>query len=163
MGNKVTKYKIDGDKTTVIMFNKAYKIKAVGTVKVHEDDKDFANDLTGRRLAKYKADSEYNKKMAKAKQREAQALRAIAQQLDNEAVEHLQISGLAKAAYDETVQLKTELYEKFRKNRETGGYQPTHFEQLGELTKGLTDEQKIEIVKQIVDGGNLVDESGKND
>lgn len=147
-------YKYDAEtmKAVVTLYDSKRNLSARGVAVAHEDDQAFATEKVGLNLAEMKAFEKMYYKKAKHQINEAERLRKQARLL-----EEAGSLNLRKSIELETHRLgyakhKDEFFRKVEANRETP-YEPTNFEQLGDLTKDLSIDQKAEIAKQIMEGG----------
>lgn len=168
MGKQVKeiKYDVKTGKTTAFFAHKDFDFKIRTSVQTHEEDVDFQTEAVGVQLATLKGKHLYHKKLAKERQKRANQLRLEAQRLDTLSLVDMETSVEAKNKFDLLVSRKDELYKKLRSNRENGGYKSVVFEELGNLTKGIPEEDKIKIMASILEGqkeGTKALEESKND
>lgn len=165
MGKKIKKVKYDEVKgvAKVKLAHKDYKFVATGSVKVHEDDKDFQTKAVGVELAQLKAEKEYYKKIAIEQEKEAARLRQRAQTLDETALINRKLSLDADKSFTVLVEAKDELYKKLRSNRENGGYKPISFEAIKDVSKSMSEEQMLKNIMAVLEGQEIGIEQLKKD
>ena len=147
-------YKYDEEKmkAVVSLHDSKTGINARGVAVVHGDDKAFATEKVGLNLAEMKAHQIMYKKKAKHQYNEAARLRKQAKVLEEAAGLNVAKNLELQDYIHDYVNSKDSFFRKIEANREKP-YEPTNFEQLGDLTKDLSIDQKAEIAKQIMEGG----------
>lgn len=146
------KYDAEAMKAVVIFHDSKTGITARGVAVAHEDDQAFATEKVGLGLAEMKAHEIMYHKKAKHQLDEADRLRKQADILEAAGAINIIKSVELEKQRNAYVEHKDEFFRKIEANREKP-YEPTNFEQLGDLTKNLTIDQKAEIAKQIMEGG----------
>lgn len=147
-------YKYDAEtmKAVVTLHDSKLGLDARGVAVAHEDDKAFATEKVGLNLAEMKAHEIMYFKKAKHQIDQAERLRKQADILEQAGAINILKSVELEKQREGYVSHKDEFFRKIEANRENP-YEPTNFEQLGDLTKELSIDQKAEIAKQIMEGG----------
>lgn len=145
-------YDQDKMRSSFILFDPKTKIRAKGVAQAHPDDKNFATEKVGLNIAQLKAYEKFYHKKAKQQLTEAEKLRKQAKILEEAAALNLVKSINFQKDKQSYVENKDNFFRKIEANRETP-YEPTSFENIGDMSKDLTISEKAKIAKQIMDGG----------
>lgn len=146
------KYDAEKMKAVVTLHDSKTGLNARGVTVAHEDDADFATEKVGLNIAEMKAHEVMYMKKAKHQLNKAEQLRKQADVLEAAGALNIVKSVDLEKYRKNYVNNKDTFFRKIESNRETP-YEPTDFEQLGDLTKDLSIDAKAEIAKQIMEGG----------
>lgn len=139
-------YNHQTDKATVVVKDFRYGVVAKGVAAPHKEDKKFASELTGLTIAEAKADAEFYRKRANAKKKKAEALIAQGKALLESAEYDSEQHEGAKNYLKYYVESKDKFYRKIEEGRNKKSIE---FVDLGDLTKGMTEEEIKEVEKEI--------------
>lgn len=145
-------YDAEKMKAEVVLYDSKTGIRARGVAVCHPDDVAFATEKVGLSIAESKAYIKFYEKRSKLQAKTAAQLRSAAAEQDKAyTLNMLQAAEVERSLGDYLIH-KDDFFRKIEANRENP-HQTTTFEQLGDLTKDMSIDQKATIAKQIMEGG----------
>lgn len=145
---KILKYFEDTHESEVTLIHGP--VKAVGKARAHDDDKRYANKLTGLQIAEFRALIKFLDKRSKLKMKQVQRLRNDAQFLENSAKEDIAELEELKMVVKEYIDEKDAFYKKLKNPPERIKWNKLSEDMLSPDFK--TKMQRPAIEGEVVDG-----------